>query len=300
MTPNAAAVAKVSSEQAPVPAALLQIRDLIYQTAGIFYANHKIRLLEVRCVKRMTALGVGSLREYHACLTSTAMRHAELISLLNEITVGETYFFRNRQQLEAIRNVVLPHIVEAKMKHHVRQIKIWSAGCSTGEEPYTFAIALLEEANRRLKGWQLEVLATDLNERSIAFAQVGEYGEYSVRHMEDAFLKKYFIAGKEKFVIRPAVKSMVSFKRLNLFDDAQMAEIKGIDIVVCSNVLIYFDAVSKRRVIGHFHNSLFNQGYLFLGQAESLFGINDQFALVHLPSATAYMKSRRHLTQQAG
>lgn len=273
---------------------LLQIRDLVYKTAGIFQANNKLRLLEDRCNRRMQALGVRSLREYYDCLTAKSMRQAELVSLLNEITIGETCFFRNRPQLEGIRNVVLPSIIDAKSETPVHHIRVWSAGCSTGEEAYTLSMMLMEETPKRLKGWTFEIIATDLNERSIATARAGVYGDYSVRNTDAHFLHKYFRPEAERFSLAPEVKAHVKFMQLNLFDDAAMNGIKGMDLILCCNVLIYFDIASKKKVIEHFYDNLLNHGYLFLGHAESLFGISEDFRLVHLPSTTGYVKGEKH------
>lgn len=278
--------------------ALIHIRDLIYQSAGIFHADNKLRLLEDRCQKRMHALGIGSLREYHDCLTTKPMHQAELVSLLNEITVGETCFFRNRPQLDGIRNIILPQIMEARDKLCMRQIRIWSAGCSTGEEPYPLAILLMEESHSKLKGWTFELLATDLNDRSIAHAKAGSYGEHSVRNLNPYLRNKYFDLKDDKFWVKPEVKQAVSFSRLNLLDDPRMMFIKGVDLVLCCNVLIYFDLNSKRKVIQHFYSNLLPHGYLFLGHAESLYGITQEFRLVHLPSATAYVKSGKRIADQ--
>jgi chemotaxis protein methyltransferase CheR len=281
-------------------AALLQIRDVIYTTAGIFQSDNKIQVLEARCQKRMQALGVSTLGEYYQCLTSRPMHHDELVSLLNEITVGETCFFRNRPQLAAIRKIVLPRVMENRSKIGLRHIRVWSAGCSTGEEPYSLAMILLEEAQDRLKDWTFEVIATDINENSIVFAQEGRYGDYSVRNLDAQTLQRHFAPEQGKFLVKPAVKSAVSFKRINLFDDSRMMVMKGMDIILCCNVLIYFDATSKKRVIQHFSTNLFPHGYLFLGHAESLFGTSDDFQLVHLPSATAYVKAEKRLVNEGG
>ncbi len=283
-----------------VPAPLLQIRDVIYNTAGIFQADNRLHVLESHCGKRMLALGVGSLREYHECLTSRPMHRAELVSLLNEITIGETCFFRNRPQVDAIRKIVLPRIMEAKSSIALRHLRIWSAGCSTGEEPYTMAMILLDESQKQLKNWTFEVIASDLNENSIAHAQAACYGDYSVRNTEPLILQKYFIPQNGKFTLKPEVKAVVNFKRVNLSDDSRMMFMKGMDIILCCNVLIYFDAVSKGRVIQHFYTNLVNHGYLFLGHAESLFGISDEFQLVHLPSTTAYVKAEQRLVKGEG
>jgi len=287
---SAASVKKPEPALAPPDPQLLRIRDLVYQVAGIFQPDNKLRLLDDRCSKRMQVLGVGSLREYYECLTVKPIRQAELVALLNEITIGETCFFRNQPQLEALRNIVIPQILEARVKLPLRHLRLWSAACSTGEEPYTLSMLLLEESAGRLKGWTFEILATDLNERSIAQAKHGIYGDYSTRNVTSYFRQKYFMERGENLHVRPEVQAHVNFSRLNFLDDARMAFMKGLDLIMCCNALIYFDGASKRRVIQHFYNNLLPHGYLFLGHSESLYGVSDDFRLVHLPSATAYMK----------
>jgi len=272
---------------------LIQIRDLVYRVAGIFQPDNKLRLLEDRCSKRMEVLGVTALRDYYDCLTVKPIRQAEMVALLNEITIGETCFFRNQPQLDALRDVVLTRILEARSKLPVRNLRLWSAGCSTGEEPYTLSMMLLEETNARLKGWNFEILATDLNERSIAHAKHGIYGDYSTRNIPQYYRQKYFMARGEGLQVVPDVKAKVNFNRVNLLDAARIAFMKGVDLVLCCNVLIYFDVSSKRQVIQHFYNNLLPHGYLFLGHSESLYGVSDDFRLVHLPSATAYVKTEK-------
>lgn len=276
---------------------LTSIRDLIYQVAGIFHPDTKLRLLLDRCGRRMKEVKTESLREYRDQLTNGPARQAELVALLNEITIGETCFFRSQAQLDALRQIIFPKIVEAKAKLPIRRLRIWSAGCSTGEEPYTLSMILQEEAQQRLKDWSIEILATDLNERSLTHAKNAQYGAYSTRHLTPYYRQKYFIPAGEDLQVQPAVRRCITFSRLNLSDDARMTFMKSIDVIFCCNVLIYFDIASKRRVIEHFYNNLLPHGYLFLGQSESLYGVNDQFRLIHLPGATAYVKGDR---QQAG
>ena len=294
----APAPSAVAAEGPPDPE-LVRIRDLIYQIAGIFHPDNKLRLLQERCSRRMRQLQVTTLREYFECLTTKPMRQAELILLLNEITVGETCFFRNQPQLEALRQIVLPRIIEAKSALPVRRLRIWSAGCSTGEEPYTLSILMQEEA-QRLKDWKVEILATDLNQRSLEDARTALYGSHSTRNLTASFRQKYFTSGGEdRLQLLPWVRDTVTFSRLNLSDDARMIFMKGIDIIFCCNVLIYFDIQSKRRVIQHFYNNLLPHGYLFLGHSESLYGVNNDFCLVHLPRTTAYVKGERSLGGKA-
>jgi len=272
---------------------LIQIRDLIYQVAGIFQPDNKLRHLEDRCQRRMQALAVKTLKDYYDCLTVKPIRQTELVSLLNEITIGETFFFRNQPQLDAIKNVVIPRILEARSKMALPHLRIWSAGCSTGEEPYTLSIMLMEELNGRLKGWTFEIIATDLNERSVAHAKAGIYGNYATRYLTPFIKQKYFAPNGDNLQVNAAVKTHVAISRVNLLDDVRMAFLKGFDLIMCCNVLIYFDVLSKRRVIQHFYNNLLPHGYLLLGHSESLYGISDDFRLVHLPSATAYVKTEK-------
>jgi chemotaxis protein methyltransferase CheR len=288
-----AAVQFASALDGPPDPELVRIRDLVYQVAGIFHPDNKLRLLLDRCGRRMKELKTQTLHEYFECLTIKPMRQTELVALLNEITIGETCFFRSQPQLDAMRTIIIPKVLEAKAKFPLRRLRIWSAGCSTGEEPYTLSMLPLEEAARRLKDWTIEILATDLNERSLAHAKNAIYGSYSTRNLTPYYRQKYFMAVGEQLQVQPAVRNSITFSRLNLSDDARMTFMKSLDVVFCCNVLIYFDLVSKRRVIQHFYNNLLPHGYLFLGHSESLYGVNDDFRLVHLPGATAYIKGER-------
>jgi chemotaxis protein methyltransferase CheR len=279
--------------EGPPDPELVRIRDLIYQSAGIFHPDNKLRLLLDRCGRRMKELKTQTLREYCDCLTIKPTRQTELVALLNEITIGETCFFRSQSQLDALRQIVIPKILEAKSNAPLRRLRIWSAGCSTGEEPYTLSMLMLEEAQGRLKDWTVEILATDLNERSLAHATNGIYGTYSTRNLTPQYRQKYFIPAGELMQIQPAVRGNITFSRLNLSDEGRMTFMKGVDVIFCCNVLIYFDLVSKRRVIQRFHNSLLPHGYLFLGHSESLYGVSEDFQLVHLPGATAYIRGER-------
>jgi chemotaxis protein methyltransferase CheR len=274
---------------------LVRIRDLIYRVAGIFHPDNKLRLLQDRCGRRMKELKAQTLREYLECLTTRPTRQGERTALLNEITIGETCFFRNWPQLDALRRIVLPKILEAKSKLALRRLRIWSAGCSTGEEPYTLRMLLLEEANSLLKDWSIEILATDLNERSLAHAKEAVYGSYSTRNLAPVLRNKYCLPHGDQLEVNPVARANIGFSRLNLTDDAGMTFMKGMDVIFCCNVLIYFDLVSKRRVIQHFFNNLLPHGYLFLGHSESLYGVSEDFSLVHLPGATAYVKGERSL-----
>jgi len=277
--------------QEPIDPIYRQIRDLVYKVSGIFQLEEKLYLLVDGCGRRMKQLAVQNPRDYWELLTASASRDAEMRQLLNELTIGETCLFRSQPQIDAVRKVILPELVAEKSKQIIKRLRIWSAGCSTGEEPYTLAMNMLEESNGLLKGWTVEILATDLNDRSVETAKAGIYGDYALRSTTDYFKRKYFVPAEEKKLqVRPEVKKLITFSRLNLQDDSKMLFMKGMDLIFCCNVLIYFDGPSKSKVIDHFFNNLNFGGYCFLGTSESLMKLNDKFHLVHFPGAISYWK----------
>ena len=239
----------------------------------------------------MKQVKVRSPREYWDLLNSAAGRDGEIRQLLNELTIGETCLFRSQPQLDALRKVILPEIVADRTRQIAKRLRIWSAGCSTGEEPYTLAMNMLEESERLLKGWTVEILATDLNDRSVEIATAGIYGDYALRNTTDYFRRKYFSpVDAKKLQVRPEVKRLITFSRLNLRDDSKMLFMKSMDLIFCCNVLIYFDGPSKSKVVDHYFSNLNFGGYFFLGTSESLMKLNAQFHLVHFPGAIAYWK----------
>jgi len=270
----------------------LKIRDLVYQACGIYHSEEKIYLLAGACKRRMALSRAKESRQYLDLISSPSTRVLELRELLNEITIGETCLFRSTPQLTALQNVILPELIATRSKIGLRKLRIWSAGCSTGEEPYTLSMFLLEQSEKLLKGWTFEISATDLNDRSIETAKAGVYGTYALRNTTDLYRRKYFMPSDgDKLQVKDEVRSRITFSRLNLSDDTKMLFMKGIDLVFCCNVLIYFDIPSKKRVVQHFFSNLQAPGYFFLGHAESLYQITDQFRLVHLPGTTTYLKA---------
>src|SRR5215475_6820951 len=269
----------------------VRIRDVVYQACGIYHSEEKLYLLAGACKRRMAGtkvdLGGGCIIKKKNPTTRTI----ELRELLNEVTIGETCLFRSQPQITALQNVILPELVATRGKIGLRKLKIWSAGCSTGEEPYTLAMFLTEQSEKLLKGWTFEIQATDLNDRSVETAKAGIYGGYALRNTSDLYKRKYFTpAENDKLRVNDELRSRITFSRLNLNDDSKMLFMKGMDLIFCCNVLIYFDIASKRRVVQHFFSSLQAPGYFFLGHAESLYQVTDQFRLVHLPGTTTYLK----------
>lgn len=267
------------------------IRDYIYNHCGIYLHANKKYYLENRLARRMNATGIKSHDEYGRFLREGARGNEELRSLLNELTTTETCFFRIMPQLAALETKLLPEIVAIKQRIGFRKIRIWSAGTSSGEEAYTLAMILLEKKSTILKGWCIEIIGTDINETVLAKAREGIFNNYAVRNMPELYRKKYFQEeNANKYILSAEVKQFVTFSHLNLYDDNRMVFMKSFDFIFCANVLIYFDGPSKSKVIQHFHNNLLPYGYLFVGQSESLNGINDSFKTIHFPGGFAYRK----------
>ena len=289
-TGTAKAVTKTEEVDLKDPA-YLKIRDMIYQISGIYQSEEKLYLLASRCARRMSVVKASTPAEYLEHLTVRGNRDAELRLLLNEITIGETYMFRSPPQLEALRNVILPQILAAKSAMGFKRLHFWSAGCSTGEEPHTLAMFMLEESQKLLAGWTFDILATDLNDNSLEAAKAGIYGEYALRSTTEELRRKYFKPYDEKRLqATDQLKSLIRFDRVNLNDASKMTFLKGMDVIFCCNVLIYFDLPSKRKVMQHFYSNLLPGGYLFLGHAESLYQVDDRFHLVHFPGTIGYWK----------
>jgi chemotaxis protein methyltransferase CheR len=259
--------------------------------SGIYSTDEKLYLLVDGCAKRIKELELRSAREYLDHLTAHPSRDGELRHLLNELTIGETCLFRSMPQIDALRKVILPEFAADKTRQSMKRLRIWSAGCSTGEEPYTLAMTMIEESEGLLKGWKVEIIATDLNDRSVEVSKAGVYGDYGLRNTTDYYKRKYFVAAEgKKLQVKPEVKKLITFNRLNLSEDAKMLFMKGMDLIFCCNVLIYFDGISKAKVVDHFFGNLNFGGYFFLGTSESLLKLNDAFHLVHFPGTIAYWK----------
>jgi chemotaxis protein methyltransferase CheR len=269
---------------------LLKLRDLIYRISGIFHPENKFYLLATRARRRMAILKSNTFNDYLDRLTTRAGRDEEMRLLLNEITIGETYFFRSQTTMDAVAKIILPKLMTSPSKQSFKKIKIWSAGCSTGEEPYTLSILFLEQLTHKFPGWQFEVTATDLNENSVAKCKEGLYAEYAVRNLNSHMRFKYFTQEGSLYRVKDEPRTFIKFERLNLQDQSKMLFMNGFDLIFCCNVLIYFDSASKKRAVTHYFNGLVPGGYFFLGECETLFGVFDQFRLVHFPGATGYYK----------
>ncbi len=264
-----------------------QVRDFIYEKCGIYFGDGKEYLLEDRLSRRLSARNLSSYEEYLFFLRYDPKKEEELRALYNSVTTNETSFFRDINQLEAFRTGILPKIMERNSSR--RTIRIWSAACSTGEEPYTMAMILSEEGIL-LNGWKVEILASDISENVLNSAKRGVYGDYAVRNTPERYLKRYFTNNNNSYTVKPDVARLVRFANINLVDSLQVSKVRGMDVIFCRNVLIYFDDHGKRKVISFLHDSLVKGGFLMVGFSESLFSITRAFRPVGIRKCVAYQK----------
>ena len=259
-------------------------KDLIYSECGVSIGNEKRTFLESRLRRRMDDLGIRSGYEYYCLVKHSQGKSQELPSLLDTLMICETAFFRNQPQFDLLRQVVLPEIIEKKERAGTRLIRVWSAGCSTGQEPYSAVIAMLESLPDA-EPWTLRVFASDLSFTALERAQCGLYREDQLKGIEARCISKYFRREKDHYAVSDAVKRRVIFDYHNLKHDNGL---RSLDMVFCRNVMIYFDVDEQRRLVTRFGNCLLPGGYLFLGHAESLQGLSGRFSMVHRNKGIAY------------
>lgn len=268
----------------------VQLRDFIYQKSGIFIADNRKYLLENRLANRLKTLNLKDFGEYYYFLQYDSKRQGEMAELFNAVTTNETSFYRNPPQLQVFQDKVLPEILDDQRKKRTRTLRIWSAGCSTGEEPYTLGIILHEVLGAEIGMWNIKITANDLSESVLQSARAGVYTEYALRTTPKEIVDKWFTPQDGKFLIRPEVKKLVSFGAINLSDRALMKRVESSHLIFCRNVIIYFDDEMKKLVISSFYDNLLTGGYLFIGHSESLHNISRAFKPVHHPGAIIYRK----------
>ena len=268
----------------------VKFRDFIYGKSGIYFNDSKKYLLESRLAKRVSALKLAGFDEYFYFIRFDKGKQDELVQLYDSITINETSFFRHEPQIYAYANEVLPKIIENRISQGQKTIKVWSAAASSGEEPYTLAMLYHYNLKEKYPDVKFEIYGSDISNEVLNEAEKGLYNDYSIRNVPENYIAKYFKKENGKFQLDDSIKSLVTYSRANLIDDSDMSEFKGIDIIFCRNVLIYFDEASKSKVVSKLYNNLLSGGYLFIGHSESLHGISKAFKLVHFNKAIAYKK----------
>lgn len=262
------------------------IRDIIKDYCGLYFDDTSRYLLEKRLSRRIRNHHLSDFRDYYRFIRYDKRAEEELSAIMDVLTVNETYFFREQNQLNAFSEEILEELKTVNRDR--KTLRVWSAGCSTGEEPYTIAMLVNELGN--FNGWDIEIHGSDINQRVLQTARRGVYRKNSFRTTESYFMSKYFIEEDGSFKISDGVKKHVNFSYLNLLDPFKSKFLGKMDVIFCRNVLIYFDNASRRRVIDNFHDRLVDGGYLLLGHAESLINISTAFTLRHLKNDMVYQK----------
>jgi chemotaxis protein methyltransferase CheR len=265
------------------------IRGYIYDLTGIYFQDNKKYLLEGRLSKRIKALNLASYDDYLQLIRYSPRRDDELKSFYEAITINETFFFRNVPQFDAFETAIIPEVMKGRSNGNSR-IRVWSAASSSGEEAYSLSMLFQERIRPRNPRFDIEIVGTDINNSVLETARSGIYRDYAVRNMPKEYFDKYMTTRDGRFHVNDPIKKSVRFDALNLYDDAKMRMMRGFDVIFCCNVLIYFDAASKQRVVANLYDSLNTGGYLFIGYAESLHGISKAFKLVNFPKTVAYRK----------
>ena len=258
------------------------IRDYIYAESGIHFSESNRSILESRLKERFRTLDTMTPRGYLDLLRKDK---DETKLFLDAITTNLTRFFRNQSHYDTFINHVIPDLIKRKTESGDRIIRTWSAGCSTGEEPYTNAMVLKEHLP---VGWKIEVTGSDLSLKSLMKAKEGFYPDARVSGVPENYLKKYFDSAEGGYRIKDSIRSIVSFDYHNLKFDTG---IKDRDIVFCRNVLIYFDEAAQKNVIDNFWKAMLPHSYLFIGHSESLFGMETEFEFIRTNWACIYGKT---------
>ena len=264
----------------------LVLRDFINRECGLYFEISSKYLLEKRLSRRIHEHQLSRFKDYHYFLLYDKNKQEEMGSLVDILTTNETYFLREEYQLKAFKEEILPEMLKKKKD---KTIRIWSAGCSSGEEPYTLAMLVLE-ASLPLD-WKVEIIGSDLSQRVLQIARRGAYSKSSFRVTPDEYKERFFHQDESgKYHVNDELKEKVTFGKLNLLDSQRINLIPTMDIILCRNVIIYFDNETKRKVIGNFYNKLNEGGYLLLGHSESLMNISTSFKLKHLKNDMVYQK----------
>ncbi len=263
---------------------------LIYDESGIFLKETKLTLLSNRLRKRLQKLKLDEFSDYYTYLQNLSgdRKKKEYEELIDVVSTNETFFYRNERHFDAFLNYCLPDIAAKKTR---RKLRIWSAACSTGEEPYTIAICIKEKMNL-FNGWDIKIIATDIAPTVLDFARIGEYSGRRIEKVPKPLLDKYFkkkSSDSEVMILNSDVRSLVDFSYLNFFKNPFPTDI---DIIFCRNVMIYFDKQHQRKLVSDFFKIINSGGYLFIGHSETLHSISDDFTYKKVLDSPVYIPNK--------
>lgn len=273
-----------------IDAGFPELKSRIIERTGHFYYQDKDDLLWERVRKRLRATGLPDSIEYLNLLDDAISGPAEWAKLETEITIGETFFFRYAEQFAALRDTILPEIIERKSA--TRRLRIWSAGCSTGAEPYSLAILVNEILGERLGTWRVSIVGTDINDNFLDLARQAKFGKWALRALPADEKESYFLStGKDQWQVRPEFRSLVRFEKhnlLSLLDGTSPLELTEFDLILCRNVLIYFHPETMIRIVEGLRDRLAEEGWMLLGHAEPNPAFSALMQTLNLPGTVAY------------
>ena len=269
----------------PTDADLTRVCEFVYRRTGLVYGDNKRYYVERRVALRMRATGASDFATYYAKLGLDA---GEAEALVNAFTVNETYFYREKHQLQTLSGAVLPIVTTNKGPGE--SIRIWSMPCATGEEPYSIAIWLLENWPL-VDAYNVEIVGSDIDTDVLDAARAGEYGARALASLPDDLKARYFEpAGPESWELIQDLRESVRFTAANLVDSASLAAQGPFDIIFCRNLLIYFDAASREVALDNLYRALASGGFVFLGHTESLAKVSERFIVTRFKESIAYRK----------
>ncbi len=291
--PSGAAAPEAASPPAIGEEEFQRFQDFFYRKTGIVFGSAKRYFVDRRLNERVAASGLGSLRAYLLHLKYEDRAGDELQRLINAMTVNETYFYREESQFRCLVASILPEVVAGRAPGEPRPIRLWSLPCSTGEEPYSMAIQLLENW-REVDRHDVEIAASDIDTRVIARAQEGLYDDRAVQYLPAAVRQRYFArTGDGRWRISDDLRASVDFAVANLSDRREMRRHQGgFDVIFCRNLLIYFDDVSRRQAAEALFDALRPGGFVCLGHSESMSRMSSLFTVRKFPDAIVYQKPK--------
>jgi chemotaxis protein methyltransferase CheR len=265
------------------------LRDFIHEKLGLHFDEGQKSALRSRLAGRLTSLDLASFEDYYHYLRFGPQREEELQRMVSHITNNETYFYRERAQLQVFADHVLKRLRERKSESGSRSLRILSAGCSTGEEPMTLAM-IVYETGQFFWGWDVQIIGMDVDQAALEKARRGLYFHNSFRSVSPAVIERHFVKQGNGSQVKEGVRRMVRFVHGNLTDPASYEGLGPLDAILCRNVLIYFSDAMIRRVVEIFHRVLEPGGFLLLGHAETLSRISDAYTPIRFPGAMIYQK----------
>ncbi|HAM50423.1 MAG TPA: chemotaxis protein [Nitrospiraceae bacterium] len=260
-----------------------QLRDFIYEKTGIYISDAKKYFLENRLVRRIQERNLSGFDDYLYLIQYNG-GGGELARLYDAVTTNETFFFREPQQFGVFADSIVSEILKERGAQGMR---LWSAACSTGEEPYTISMLLMEKK----MVVRTEMIASDISDAALESAKRAVYSSYAVRNVPELYLRKYFKANGQAYELESSVRDSVKFMNINLTDEKKVKCLRDLDAIFCRNVLIYFDKKAKQRVLSLLYDSLRPGGFLFIGSSESLHNLTRAFKPAIINGVVVYQRS---------